>query len=136
MIKKADDHPGHEKRSRHIRFIQANFDQLAAMAYKGFLEKGKGMLVLDEQDFAEKPIGVLVKFRAGYVAEGSQEFKAMGEKWPGDGKEAGWVKEYDPARSVLFCFSRKDGGVSSYRVHGVPGHSPLECYGRSRGKMN
>lgn len=136
MGAKPKGHPGDHVRDRHVRFLQTNFEQLGAMAFKGFLEKGKGMLLLDEEDFAHKPVGVLVKFRAGYVAEGSPEFKAMGGEWPGDGKEAGWVKEYDPAKTALFCITRRDSGVSSYRVHGIPGHRPFECYGRSRGKDN
>ena len=116
-MKKPKAFPRGDVRSRHLSFITANFEQLAAAAYAGFLEDGRGMILLADEDFIKKPLGVFVKFRQCYMAKGSKIFAAAGNKLPGD-KEEGWVAEYDPKRTLLVAFSRS-GGISSYRILGV-----------------
>ena len=106
---------GESRRERHGAFIEANITQLAKAAIGGHQQQGRGMLLLDDSDFIDKPRGQLTRYRCAYVAEGSDAFKAMGSKWPGD-KEAAWVADYDPESTMLLGITRKDGGVSSYRV--------------------
>ncbi|MGK0256965.1 MAG: hypothetical protein ACI96M_000393 [Candidatus Azotimanducaceae bacterium] len=106
---------GESCRERHQAFIEANIDQLATAAREGYREHGRGMLLMDDADFVDKPRGLLTKYRRVYVAVGTPEFDALGGSWPG-GKEACWVSEYDPATTMLVGFARTDGGVSSYRV--------------------
>lgn len=129
-------HPGKAVRQRHIAFIRANWDLLAAAAYAGYLEDGRGMILLADEDFIDKPIGVFMKFRQFYMAEGNKIFVAAGNKWPGKKKEARWVSEYNPERCLLVAFSRTDGGVSSYRVEGVGSGIPELAYQRSKGSQN
>lgn len=136
--KGSNGHPGDNVRERHLSFIRANFEQLAAECYRGFLEHGRGMLLGDESDFAEPPRGHLTKFKLAYMAEENAVFKAAGGKWPGGNadKEARWVKEYDPETTVLIAFTRRDGGVSSYRIEGLGDGTPLCAYNRIRATLN
>ena len=134
MGKRSDGHPGSKVRERHISFIQANWEQLAAEAYKGYKDNGRGMLVVDDSDFVKKPRGRMTKFKMTYVAEGSAELKGIGG-WPGK-KEAGWVKDYEPETTLLIGFARTDTGFSSYRIVGVGDGIPLMAWQRSRGAQN
>ena len=134
-MKKSKGHPGDDVRKRHIAFIQANWDQLAAEAYKGYIEHGRGMLVLSDDQFIDKPVGVLVKYGMGYMTEGSDIYVAAGNEWPGD-KEAKWVSEYDPNRTMLVAVMRTDDGISSYRVDGVDDGTPELSCKRSFGGQN
>ena len=124
-------------REKHLDFLKINWESLAALAYGGYLTKGgRGMLIIDDGAFINKPRGQFTKFSAVYVAENSPEFATLGGKWPGD-KEACWVREYDPATTVLFGFSRSDdGGESSYRIEGRGDGVPVLCYARSQGVNN
>ena len=106
--------PGESRRERHLAFIEANIGQLSAAACEGYRQYGRGMLLMDDGDFVDKPRGVLTEYRRGYVAEGTREFDTLGH-WPG-AKEACWVAEYDPGTTMLVGFARTDGGVSSYRI--------------------
>jgi hypothetical protein len=122
-------------RQKHLDFIHANWPILAAESFKGFKKNGRGMLVVNEVDFVSKPKGVFVKFSCYYVAEGSQEFIAMGGRWPGD-KEAGWVMAYNGETTILIGFPRTDGGISSYKIDGLGGGSPMAMYQRQMSKQN
>ena len=107
--------PGESPRERHLAFIEANSAQLARAARDGYREYGRGMLLMDDGDFVDKPRGILTRYRRVYVAEGTSAFDQLGGKWPGL-KEARWVAEYDPATTMLIVFTRNNGGTSSYRV--------------------
>lgn len=123
-------------RGKHLNFLQANWSSLAALAYGEFVAKGRGMLIIDDGAFINKPRGQFTKYSAVYVAENSPEFATLGGKWPGD-REARWVREYDPTTTVLFGFSRSDdGGESSYRIEGRGDGVPVLCYARSQGVNN
>lgn len=122
-------------RTAHIRFIQANWELLAALAYQGALNKGKGMLFLQDDPFIGQPVGKIIRFGAVFVSEGSPEFIKAGGKWPGE-KETQWIATYQPETTMLVCFVRSDNGQSSYRLLAPPGNSPLECYHRIQAKQN
>ena len=107
--------PGESRRERHLAFIEANIKQLSKAALAGYRQHGRGMLLMDDADFVDKPRGVLTRYRRAYVAAGAPEFKQLGGKWPGE-KEARWVAGYNPRTTMLVGFARTDGGVSSYRV--------------------
>lgn len=125
-----------ETREHHIAIIQSNWEKLAAECYKGYKEKGgRGMLILQESDFIDKPHGELCKFSMVYVAEGTPEFQAMGGKWPGK-KESRWVENYTPEETVLIGFVRLDDGISSYRINGLAEGMPIICYQRAVAKNN
>ena len=107
--------PDTQRRERHLAFIEANLRQLRTAAVAGHEECGRGMLFLDEADFVDKPRGVLTRYSRLYIAEGTELFSQIGGTWPGT-KEEVWVGEYDPGTTMLVCFARRYGGVSSYRV--------------------
>jgi hypothetical protein len=107
--------PGESRRERHLAFIQANITQLARAAHVGYRQHGRGMLLMDDADFVDKPRGVLTTYRRTYVSEGTREWDVLGRKWPGQ-KEARWVAGYDPDTTMLIGIARRDGGVSCYRI--------------------
>ena len=106
--------PGESRRERHLAFIEANRGAFAAAARQGFQERGRGMLLVNEADFMDRPRGVWVRYRMGYVGERTPGF-ALADGWPGE-PEATWVAGYDPGTTMLVAFVRADGGLSSYRV--------------------
>ena len=99
-----------ERIVRHKRFLQANWQLLAAFAWEHYQDKGCGAVVVDERDFvnADTPQFTAIKLR--YVANGSPMLKEIGG-WPGD-KEATWVKNYDPEGRVVVLVVRDNGGTS------------------------
>lgn len=105
--------PGESRHERHMAFIEANLAHLAAAAQDGYVKQGRGMLLLNDADFVDKPRGVLTRYRRCYVGENSDQFEKPGG-WPGE-KEARWVKEYDPHTTMLISMARTNG-VSSYRI--------------------
>jgi hypothetical protein len=113
--------PGESRRERHLAFIAANAADLAEAARDGYQSHGRGMLMLDDMDFVDKPRGVLTRYSRAYVAENSSEYEHLGGNWPGD-REAMWVEGYDPETTMLIAVAKTDGGISSYRVRfQVPG---------------
>ena len=107
--------PGESRRERHLAFVEANIEQLAQAGREGYRKHGRGMLLMDDTDFIEKPRGVLTSYRRVYVAEKTPDFEQLGCRWPGE-KEGRWVSEYEPDSTILIGFARSDGGISSYRV--------------------
>ena len=83
--------PGDSPRERHLAFIEANIDQLAQAARDGYREYGRGMMLMNDGDFIDKPRGVLTTYRRVYVAEGTAEFDQLGGRWPGE-REARYKK--------------------------------------------
>ena len=112
-------HPGAEARDAHVRFCQANWNTLAKAAYAYFLKEGRGIVLVQESDFMNKPRGVVVKFQIGYLALSAPNFSTLMS-----GKEAGWIRSYDPAKTLLIGFCRTDEGLSSYRIDGIDDRTP------------
>lgn len=124
MVSISRDYPGDAQRQRHLDFVNANWCLLAREAYKRFLADGHGILVVQESDFIGLPKGVLVCFQMGYITEISPGFEdVLGAK------ERGWVRNYDPASTLLVGFAREDGGFSSYRLNSAtPSKTPKALY--------
>ena len=114
MVAIKRDYPGDRARERHISFIMANWNMLARESYRQFLANGRGLLVVQEADFIGKPRGVLTRIQMAYIAESNPECSlVLGEK------ELGWLKDYDPATTLLVGVLREDEGLSSYRLGAV-----------------
>ena len=127
MIMQRKSHPGRELRERHIDFIKVNFGLLAALSYEGFLSQGRGMAVVNEEDFMSQPKGTIARIRIAYLPKVTLVAgKAIGEK------ESGWIDEYDPAQTMLVGYARCDSGFSSYRIHGVGDNTPKGIYERRK----
>lgn len=127
--------PNHKVRLRHLLFINSNWPALAAEVYSGFLHRGRGMLLMYDGDFINKPLGTFCKFACVYVAEGTPEFAILGNRWPGR-KETKWIAEYDPKQGALLCFLRTDNGTSCYRITGLKDSTPELLYQRATAKKN
>ena len=117
MVMERKDYPGDQVRDRHLMFIRANWKELALEAYKGFLQSGPGMIIVDSDDFVQMPVGAVVGFKLAYVGREAEELAELAS-WPGD-KEAMWIRDYDASTTMLVGFCRQDGGFSSYRVQGI-----------------
>ena len=124
MSKKHNDYPGEVVRAQYIDFIHANWALLCVLSYKGFLEKGKGMVVVPDEDFITKEKGILTEIRMTYMASDDPLLgKMIGNQ------ERGWFLNVNPDRTLLVGFIRSlDEGFSSFRVDGVGSGTPKEIY--------
>ena len=116
-------HPGEEARRAHIEFITVNWNSIAKAAYRHYLAQGRGMVLVDEADFMNRPRGAVVRYQLAYLPHSSKEFPRIVPD-----KEAEWVRTYDPEKTILVGFLRQDGGLSSYRMDGLGGGAPKKLY--------
>jgi len=130
MVFQRKDFPGEKVRRQYIDFIQINWALLCTVAYTGFLEKGKGMVVVPDEDFITKPQGVLAEIRITFMAENDPVL----QKLIGD-QERGWFLDasLSPDRTLLIGFVRSlDDGFSSFRVDGVGENAPKQIHERNK----
>lgn len=125
-------------RKRHVMFVQSNWQSLSAECFNGYQTQGRGFLVIFDGAFIDKPVGIFCKFRCGYAAVGSEQYKTLTKGWELDSKELSWIPLYDPNTTCLFVFMRErdPGGVSSYRIEGQGDGIPVMCWNRERAKNN
>ncbi len=129
MIMERKDHPGDKVRARHLDFIKANFELLATIAYKGYLEHGRGLVAVIEADFLNKPKGIQAEIRMTYMAAHNAvaSLPCLAED-----KEQKWLHEYDPDNGLVIGFLRTDGGFSSYNMKGLNQNAPKAIYERKK----
>lgn len=124
---KPEDLPtGRESRESHAEFIKINWPVAAAFAWQQYQKQGRGCLVVDVAESKDPPRGESYLFgesQAAYVPY-------RGVRATGDPDVKRMVKEYDPAREVVFVFLRLDKGMSRYRVRIPNQPSPPEAYHR------
>lgn len=121
-----------ERIARHKRFMQANWQLLAAFAWQHHQSQGRGAVLVDERDFVQAAVPQYAAIHLRYVADNSPVLKEIGG-WPGD-KEADWVKTYDPDARVVILIVRDNGGTSGYIIGGSL--RPSEAYAREQTKQN
>lgn len=123
-VKPEDLPTGRESRESHAEFIRTNWPVAAAFAWQQYQKQGRGCLVVDVTKSKDPPPGESYLFgesQAAYVPY-------QGVRATGDLDVKRMVKEYDPAKEVVFVLLRLDGGVSSCRVHIPNQPSPPEAY--------
>lgn len=109
--------------SGHQQFIIANLDRLAAIAWRNFLDAGRGAILLDlrERDCISQ---------ADYIPQGAMISKAIELGFePID--YAGLVVAadfYDPERQVIFVIIRPDGQFADYVHTAPPGPTPPQAF--------
>jgi hypothetical protein len=98
-------------------FIDANWDQLAAMAWHGYQQKGRGFIGLDLNIFYQQaPHSAAL----GAHTSGRRFFEFISTERFLDGSPelTKAIAEYDPERSVIFCFRWQPGdGRERNHVH-------------------
>ena len=118
--------------ARHKRFLQANWQLLAAFSWKHFQKEGSGFVVAMEEDFVHVATPQYAPIRLRYIAENSAKFpevmKMLGEK------ELNWVRTYDPDARVPILIIRDNGGTSGYLIGGNP--KPSEAFAKEQAKKN
>jgi hypothetical protein len=98
---------------KHHAFIAANWEALAAVAWRGFLFGGRGALRVRESLFMDAVAGDVLLGRVGYAA---QQVGPIGEL----------VRGYDPETEIVCTILRPDGTARTYQLRGpVP---PPEAY--------
>ena len=102
----------------HKDFLQLTYDALVALAQKGYATKGRGWLVIPEDDVLENlsrnpsvPGPFHLRGRLGYAS--FQELQARGYQPTANG----WIHTYDPLREMLVIMTmERPKGTASYRL--------------------
>ena len=115
---------GDESRESHVEFIRINWPMAAAFAWQQYRKQGRGCLVVDVAKAQDPPPGESHLF--GETPGAYVPYKVA--RITGDDDVKRMIKEYNPRQEVVFVFLRKDGGVSSYRLHIRYQPSPPEAY--------
>src|SRR5258705_32284 len=108
--------PKEERINRHKKFLNANWELLAAFSWEHYLSEGRGAVLVVETDFVHAEVPQYASIHLRYVADASPLLNAIGG-WPGD-KEKDWVRTYEPDARVVVLVVRDNGGTSGYLVGG------------------
>lgn len=121
-----------ERIARHKRFLQANWQLLAAFSWEHFQKEGRGFVVAMEEDFVDAATPQYAPTRLRYVAENSLRFPEVVKMV--EDKELNWLKTYDPDARVVILIVRDNGGTSGYLIGG--GLRPSEAHAKEQAKKN
>jgi hypothetical protein len=109
--------PSAKRKAQHKEFIAANWPMIAVNCYQGFLAHGRGSWVTPEEEFVNDAPGISKQMRMTYLTA-KELLDANMEH------EQKIVATYDPETEVVVTFLRDDGGMSMYKVRGLPGSTP------------
>lgn len=102
---------------RHRAFIAANWEALAALAWRGYLRSGRGALQVPESLFIAAPPGDILLAHVDYVHRPVDPIADV-------------VRTYDPEREIVCTITGSDGGTSrTYQLRGPV--SPPDAYEQS-----
>ena len=118
--------------AKHKDFLQANWPLVAAFSWENYLAKGRGAVLVPEEDFVHSATPQLAALRFGYAAKGSDLLRDVGVHF--EAKEWGWLDSYDPDQRVIVIVVRKGGGTSGYLIGGTT--RPSEAYAKETAKGN
>lgn len=110
--------------AKHKDFLNANWRRIAAFAWEHYLEKGKGMVLVHEEDFVFAPTPQYAPLRFRYLPVDDPGMKDFPD-WEGS-KEQMWIVSYDPSERVIVVVIRYDSSISSYFAGARP--SPPDAY--------
>jgi len=96
----------------HLKFIRAQWSDLAAFSYQNYLAAGRGAVVFDLRNPSRSEAGFEIHTR--YIAEGSAQLAKLGG-WPSE-EIKNVIADYDPEQDVVFLFLRLNGDVFHYNV--------------------
>jgi hypothetical protein len=97
----------------HQTMIRMQWRDFAAFAWRQYLARGRGAVVVDLKRAGERNAST-AQIPTYYVAESSEQLLKRGG-WPSDEVE-GVIRDYDPKQDVIFLFIRLDGEVFHYNV--------------------
>ena len=121
-----------ERIARHKSFMGSNWELIAAFAWEHYLAKGRGAVVVPEEDFVSATKPAYERIRFTYMTEDSD----LAEELDGvlKDKELDWLRTYDPDQKVVLTVLRPEGGTSSYLIGGST--RPSECHARAKAHNN
>lgn len=129
--------PPSDSGDSHVEFIHLNWDQLAAGAWEGFLEAGRGAMVID---LAASP----AQSPGGYWEENLTTGSYIPDQNPDSGTPTEWptpdvsqlVKAYNPEQEVVVVILGEDDQMSVYRA-GLKDHpTPPEAWANRGRQLN
>lgn len=117
-----------------IAYLDENWPILAAAAYEGYLNKGRGIVFVDCHsqipfDIRDDEMSALYM-----TAHGKLTRAAFPEGFSANARRL--IREYHPKTQVVFCFW--ESGLHKFRTIGMLGISdpPEGCYERLKGRMD
>ncbi len=87
------------EREEMLAWIEASWDQLAALAWRGYVLDGRGIIVL-QGDWQGQ---VVVAYQTPGMAE------ALGQAWPVELRDA--LQRYEPATDIIFLVQHGRSGM-------------------------
>ena len=108
-------------REQHHEFILDNWDHLAAIAWEGFKEDGRGFLTI-EVDKVQSDPGLGERFPAFLIYIAANMLREKGLPFPHGDVEA-MVEKYDPETQIVVFFFWRSGTKerqSAYRMGSQP----------------
>lgn len=101
--------------AKHKSFLTANMLIIGAFSWENYLSKGRGAVLVPEEDFVYADVPQLKGLRFHYLTKDEKNPALEGILAE---KELGWLDTYAPDEKVIVCVIRVGGGVSSYLIGG------------------
>ena len=98
-------------RAKQLEFISDKLTLLGLIAYKGYLDHGRGLVAVINADLLNKAEDTEVNIKMTYMS--AQEVTVS---LPCLDKEPKWLGDYNPGNSFIISFLYSDGAVSSYTM--------------------
>ena len=105
----------HEPRKE---WINENWEPIAGLAWAGYLEGGRGAMLIDFEELEGDEMNVM------YFSE--NDIQSTFEGWP-DPQLAELVEKYDPETEIVVIFRHPEEETSYYRL-GSPNVPPPSAY--------
>jgi hypothetical protein len=120
---KQDDPLPHNR----IEFVQLNWDLICTLAWQGFLDQGRGLVIVQADRSTKGTMGITSRQRwlmgstpGFYIGEQNPLFKSeMGGLWP-DSITTSKVAQYDPQTKFLCLFDWGDEHGATVQGFGHP----------------
>lgn len=101
-----------ERIARHKRFLNSNEHSISAYSWENYLTKGRGMVIVMEQDFVLADCPNLLEVRFGYATKDSSLMGNISTHF--QGLEWEWLENYDPDAKMIIIIVRPEFGTSGY----------------------
>jgi len=113
-----------ERVTRHRCLLETDWTILAGFAWRQYLTKGRGGVVVDEEDFISAGNPGWSQLRLRYVAEGGERLREIAGSLAD--KVTALIKGHDPEKQIVVLILSEDGGTKGYIAEGPS--RPAEAY--------
>jgi hypothetical protein len=110
------DIPKEQRTKAHTLVIEGNWAKIAGIAWAEYRERGRGAVVIQEDDFLDVPNGLMTVFRINYISPLRKKvFQAIFSE-----KDMHTLQTYDPETQVMVMVMRGDCRLATYIAQGEP----------------